>query len=255
MKQPSKPDQSFDSIADKFDHNIYGSTKGRLRHELLVHYLHQCLDFDSRPLRVLDAGGGTGVMTRELLASGCHVTLNDISADALSRARQKLPENAPVTLVEGEIQSLPAKPEYDLVVCHAVLEWLQSPLTVLPKLYNLIKPGGRLSLSFFNRDAHRFGNLLYGNFDYVKGGMKNKNTVRLNPNQSLVPGEVINSLRESGFLIQHEAGIRCFHDYMKQPDMQITHYDALKAMELEYGCQPPYKWLGKYFHIIAQKPV
>ena len=41
-----KQDQSFDKIADKFEKNIYGSSKGQLRHELLVHHLKASLDIE-----------------------------------------------------------------------------------------------------------------------------------------------------------------------------------------------------------------
>ena len=43
----NKQDQSFDKFADKFEKNIYGSTKGQLRHELLVHYLNQSCTLDT----------------------------------------------------------------------------------------------------------------------------------------------------------------------------------------------------------------
>ena len=71
----NKQDQSFDKFADKFEKNIYGSTKGRLRHELLVHHLHQSIRLDSESIDVLDAGGGTGVMTEVMLNLGHRVKL------------------------------------------------------------------------------------------------------------------------------------------------------------------------------------
>ena len=34
---------------------------------------------------------------------------------------------------------------------------------------------------------------------------------------------------------------------------QTLHYTALVTAEKEYSTQPPYKWLGKYFHVVLQK--
>ncbi len=34
-------------------------------------------------------------------------------------------------------------------------------------MYKNMKPGARLSLSFFNQDANLFANAIYGNFDYI----------------------------------------------------------------------------------------
>ncbi|MFT4993130.1 MAG: S-adenosylmethionine-dependent methyltransferase [Paraglaciecola sp.] len=254
MNQHDKPDQSFDTLANKFESNIYGSTKGRLRHELLLHYLQTRVPLDEKRYSVLDVGGGTGVMSRALVDLGHTVTLSDISSEVLAIARPKFAENEAIQFVLGDIMSLANEQQYDLLVCHAVLEWLQAPLTVIDKLLALVKPGGYLSLSFFNKDAQRFGNLLYGNFDYVAGGMRVKNQVRLSPNNALEPQIVLNKLSTLPAEIIHQAGIRCIHDYLKQPDMQQSHYQQLKQMEITYSSQHPYLWLGKYFHIILRKP-
>jgi S-adenosylmethionine-dependent methyltransferase len=255
MNQHDKPDQNFDTIANKFETNIYGSTKGQLRHELLLHYLQTHLPLDEKKYSVLDVGGGTGVMSRALVDLGHSVTLSDISSEVLHIARQKFSEDDDdIQFVQGDILSLANKQQYELLVCHAVLEWLQAPLTMLDKLLALVKPEGYLSLSFFNKDAQRFGNLLYGNFDYVAGGMRVKNQVRLSPNNALEPQVVLDKLSTLPADIIHQAGIRCIHDYLKQPDMQQSHYQQLKQMEITYGSQQPYMWLGKYFHIILRKP-
>jgi S-adenosylmethionine-dependent methyltransferase len=252
MPKNPKPDQSFDSIAKKFDSNIYGSTKGKLRHQLLVYHLTKHIDFKNKTLKVLDAGGGTGVMTETLLQYDCNITLNDISAETLALAKQRLPKDASVKYSLQSVQDLPEGECYDVIICHAVLEWLSSPLEVIDQLLTKLNPKGYLSLSFFNRDAHIFGNLLYGNFDYVKAGMKRKNTVRLNPNNSLKPSTVLDYLSEFPIKVIHQAGIRCFHDYLKQPDMQTSHYQQLFEMEKRYSDQSPFMWLGKYFHVIVQ---
>lgn len=249
----NKQDQSFDKFADKFEKNIYGSTKGRLRHELLVHHLHDCISLETLPIEVLDAGGGTGVMSEMMLNLGHKVTLSDISSDVLSLAKKKLGENINLDIQHIDILSLSNQKQYDLVICHAVLEWLQHPLEVIRKLVDLVKPGGHLSLSFFNHDAQLFGNMLYGNFDYVEQGMTSKNIVRLSPKNPQKPKVIISQLESLPVKVIKQAGIRCFHDYLKQPEKQTSEYEQLKHLEIQYGSTEPYLWLGKYFLIIAQK--
>ena len=246
-------DQSFDKFADKFEKNIYGSTKGQLRHELLVHYLHDCIPLNTQPLEVLDAGGGTGVMSQVMLNLNHKVTLSDISSEVLSLAKGKLGENINLDVQNKAILSLSTNKQYDLVVCHAVLEWLQNPFEVISKLVDLVKPGGYLSLSFFNYDAQLFGNMLYGNFDYVEQGMTTKNIVRLSPNNPQKPKIILSQLKNLPVQIIKKAGIRCFHDYLKQTEKQTSEYDQLKQLEIKYGSTEPYLWLGKYFLVIAQK--
>ena len=252
-------DQNFDKFADKFEKNIYGSTKGRLRHELIVHHLHDCLPHiripmqKDLPLQILDAGGGTGVMTEVMLNLGHEVTLSDISSETLSLAKNKLGKHPNLYIQNMDILSLSNKKQYDLVVCHAVLEWLQHPFEVIRKLVDLIKPGGYLSLSFFNHDAQLFGNMLYGNFDYVEQGMMSKNIVRLSPKNPQKPKVILSQLETLPVEVIKQAGIRCFHDYLKQPEKQTSEYEQLKQLEIQYGSTEPYLWLGKYFLIIAQK--
>lgn len=252
MSENNKPDQSFNAIANKFETNIYGSTKGQLRHQLLWHYLQTVLPDAAANVTVLDAGGGTGEMTRPLLEKGFRVTLNDISEDVLAIAQEKLSGFKDLSFDCGSVQDI-RHLQFDIIICHAVLEWLQKPLDAIAHLISLLPSGGILSLSFFNQDAHRFGNLLYGNFDYVKKGLKQRNTVRLNPNNAQAPGDVLSFLASQPVDVIHEAGIRCFHDYLKDPSMQSSRYDELFEMELKYGTQHPYKWLGKYFHVMVRR--
>lgn len=43
--------------------------------------------------------------------------------------------------------------KFDLILCHAVLEWLDDPKSAVRDLARLVKPGCRMSLMFFNRFA------------------------------------------------------------------------------------------------------
>ncbi len=248
-----KPDQSFDSIAEKFQKNIYGKSKGRLRHELLLHYLTQRLPLKSQALSILDAGGGTGMMSKEMLSLGHQVLLNDLSEDALQIAREALKGFEQVEYWPGKIQDLAVSQPFDLVICHAVLEWLNRPLEILDTLVQLTSVGGYISLSFFNRHAQKFGNVLYGNFDYVEEDLPRRRHVRMNPHQALEPEKVIEAIGKQPLEIVHQAGIRCFHDYLRHREQQETHYDQIKRIEIELGTQEPYLWFGKYFHLICRR--
>jgi S-adenosylmethionine-dependent methyltransferase len=218
-----------------------------------VHHLHDYISLDGKSLDVLDAGGGTGVMSEVMLDFGHRVTLTDISSEVLSIAKNKLGENPQLDIQHIDILSLSTEKKYDLVVCHAVLEWLQDPFAVLGKLVDLVKPGGHLSLTFFNHDAQLFGNMLYGNFDYVQQGMTSKNIVRLSPKNPQKPQVILSQLNTLPVKVIKQAGIRCFHDYLKQPEKQINEYEQLKQLEIKYGSTEPYLWLGKYFLVIIQK--
>ena len=243
-------DQNFDSIAQKFQQNIYGTTKGRLRHEVLTHFIDKLIPLKAG-MHILDAGGGTGELIDNIYEPERQITLNDISADALEIAKQRLPDN--VTIHQGELQDIVGTQSWDVIFCHAVLEWLVNPLDVLPLLVNNLKSGGYLSLSFFNQDAKLFSNAIYGNFEYIDNGLKVRNTVRLNPKNPQKPAEVLNALEALDVDVLHTAGVRCFHDYVLNKAIYSERYEDLRRVEIEYATQEPFKWLGRYFHIILRK--
>ncbi|GGF56630.1 methyltransferase [Alteromonas lipolytica] len=243
-------DQSFNGLAHKFNRNIYGTTKGQLRHTLLCEVLSESLS-GLPPQRIIELGGGTGVMSAFLAAQGHHLTLTDISEEILALAREQL--DSAIDIRQADLFSVNELGDFDVVVCHAVLEWLAHPFDALAHLGTQMAPGAKLSLTFFNRDAALFSNAIYGNFDYIARGMKVKNQVRLNPQQPLSPKVVIDRLEQLGFSIKSMRGIRCFHDYLRDKDMAASHYEELLALERQYCTQEPYLWLGKYFHLWLEK--
>ena len=249
---------NFDGIANKFDKNIYGTSKGQLRHRLLLEYLSDYLDGEDS-LNVLDAGGGTGMMSRDFALRDHQVTLIDSSSDVLDIAKERLAQFDNCTILQSGIldieSALEKQSEFDLVLCHAVLEWLPNPFEVIQFIIDkLLKPNGVLSLSFFNYDAMLLNNVLYGNFAYVKSGLKVRNTVRLNPHNPQKPEEVIQFIiQNTNAAVIHHAGIRCFHDYMLDKSKIENEFEALYEMERTYGCKAPYKWIGKYCHFLVRK--
>ncbi len=243
-------DRIFDGIADKFSHNIYGTTKGRLRHTLLCDVL---TPYVSNPSRVIELGGGTGVMSAYLAELGHDVVLTDASQDVLDQARALLKPFKNVTIRQQYLQEVDDLEDFDVVLCHAVLEWLDNPLEAIQLLHKQMKKEAILSLSFFNQDANLFANAIYGNFDYIAKGMKAKKQVRLNPKQPISAMKVVEYCLSLGFTIHESAGIRCFHDYLRDVSHQESKYEDLLALERQYHKKEPYKWLGKYFQLILEK--
>jgi len=95
---------------------------------------------------VLDAGCGSGNLTRRLLNRGYRVDAVDSSPGMLQRATAKCPEAAPRT--QNLDQSLPC-PEgtYAGITCSNVLYSLPNPSKTLLDFHRVLKPGGRLMLS------------------------------------------------------------------------------------------------------------
>lgn len=262
MRKSVLTDHNFDPIADKFVKNIYGSEKGQIRKEVVWRELEHCLQLINKPkLRVLDAGGGFGYFSQKLAAMGHEVVLCDISENLLSVAKQQLAgqkHQANVQIVHCAIQELPkyVEGQFDLILNHAVLEWLVDPELVLKQLANWLKEDGLLSLMFYNKEAQRFFNLVSGNFDFVKKGMPRKKVVRLSPTNPILEGQVVSWLAELNMQVIQKVGVRVISDYLKPNEVlaaQSDSFEQLLEMEKKYSKIEPYASLGRYIHLIAKK--
>ncbi|HAT40742.1 MAG TPA: SAM-dependent methyltransferase [Rheinheimera sp.] len=250
-------DRNFDSIAHKFQQNIYATTKGRLREKVLQRDLSE-LPLLQAPTRILDVGAGQGQLALWLAAQGHQVHLTDVSAEMLAMAQQAATEqglaartqftHAPMQQLLGAVEPSP------LVLCHAVLEWLASPQTAIADLWQLTAPGGWLSLMFYNVDAKRFSNIVYGNFNYVLRDLAYKKKVHLSPQNPLDPAQVVLWCQQQGFVLHSKTGVRCFHDYLRDRSEQESEFDKLLEVELRFNRQEPYASLGRYQHLLLQKP-
>ncbi|WP_333608230.1 methyltransferase domain-containing protein [Arsukibacterium sp.] len=251
----NKSDRNFDSIAAKFQRNIYQSSKGQLRQAVLMRDLNG-LALLSAPCHILDVGGGQGQIALQLAERGHQLLLTDISADMLALAEQQVQARqlmAQVSLAQLSLQQLALRPErYALVLCHAVLEWLADPAEAIVQLRSLLLPGGVLSLMFYNVHAKRFSNILYGNFDYVQAGLQVKKTVSLSPQNPILPEQVEQWCSQNGLAILSKTGVRCFHDYLRDRRLQQSHYPQLLELEMAYNQQEPYLLLGRYQHWLLQ---
>ena len=166
-------DRNFDDIAEKFARNIYGTTKGKIRQAVVWQDLTGLLaQLPQRPLRILDAGGGEGHMACQLAELGHQVLLCDLSGEMIQRAAQ-LAEQKGVSqnmqFVQSSAQDIAQHLEQpvDLILFHAVLEWIAEPEAALQALYDCLTPGGALSLMFFNANGLLMRNVVLGNFQLV----------------------------------------------------------------------------------------
>ena len=154
-------DRNFDDISAHFEKKIYGGLKGEIRLAVLRHdifgWVKSWQQTQTRPLRVLDVGAGLAQISIELAKDGHDVTINDISANMLEIAKQNAGEAAQnITWHTCPYQQLDDKltGKYDLILCHAVLEWLAEPKLIMDFFDRwLVDDGaekGVLSLCFYN---------------------------------------------------------------------------------------------------------
>ena len=94
----------------------------------------------------------------------------------------------------------------DLILFHAVLEWVSEPQRVLKALWDLLAPGGALSLMFYNANGLLMHNMVAGNFAYVQQGMPKRKKRTLSPDFPRNPDEVYHWLEQIGWTITGKTG-------------------------------------------------
>lgn len=250
---PVGQDRIFDGLADKFANSLYATARGQIRLAVLDQVLSRSLPQDGAP--ALDVGGGLGQMSVWLAERGHRVTLAEPSAEMLARARAEFGE-LPIRALQAPIQALPelAPGPWPLVVCHAVLEWLAQPRLAVATLKSLLAPGGRLSLMVFNRDALRFSNVVKGNLDKALedrlSGTGQRQ--RLTPISPLTHADIERWCREEGLVIESVAGIRIFHDYLRERAPSEERLETIIELEKRYCQVEPHWRLGRYLHYMIR---
>lgn len=73
----------------------------------------------------------------------------------------------------------------DLILFHAVMEWLVDPISALSGLLEQIKPGGVISVMFYNYHGLLFKNLICGNLTHIEEGMPHRKRFKLQPQKGI----------------------------------------------------------------------
>jgi S-adenosylmethionine-dependent methyltransferase len=253
-------DRNFDELAGRFQRNIYASLKGQIRLGVVERDFQEFLpeqDSDTC-LRVLDAGGGQGQMARQIARRGHKVVLCDISTKMLELARESLAKEDLLHAVElrhASIQEVvgAGAEQFDVVTCHAVLEWLAEPQQVLELLSNAVKPGGVLSILYYNLNGLIYKNLLRTNFKKVRKQAWRGYRGSLTPTTPLRPEQVDEWLAALSVARQCESGIRVFYDYIFNQEDRVRDPEGILEMELQHSREMAYKHLGRYIHVLCRK--
>lgn len=253
---PKHNDRNFDDIAKRFQRTIYNHPKGRLRLAALRQDFSD-LELQLAGKTVLDVGGGQGQFSLELAQQGARIHLCDISTEMLSVAQEQFAaKQLPLAVQHCALQDIDQhwpQQQFDFVLNHAVLEWLEDPLAALPILTNKVKVGGYLSLMFYNKHGHVWRQLMNG-----RTHASNSSNPRLRaegnaPQHPLDPDEIEQALANLGFKVLRWRGIRCVYDHMHQKIRDRIGEDNFTAADLKFGLKEPYRRMGRYVHFLARK--
>jgi S-adenosylmethionine-dependent methyltransferase len=216
------------------------------------------------PLRVVDAGGGTGGFAVPLAAAGHHVTVVDPNPDAMATLRRRYAEHvrglgtdgaAPgsVDAVQGDLDGLlevvPAG-RADLVVCHNVLEVVDDPAAALAAIRAALRPGGLTSLLVAGRGGAVLGRALAGRFGDALALLDRKS----NPVGYSV-GELHAELAAAGLAVVATHAVRVFSDLVPGVVLDGDPEATATLLELEraVASRPDFLAIAGQLHVFGRR--
>lgn len=252
-------DQNFDNLSSRFRKNIYDSAKGQIRLEILWRDIVEAIpEVEQGGLSILDVGAGQGNFALQLAQKNNVLTLTDLSSEMLNDARTLFSENNlddHVDFIHSSAQDLSQQldTQYDIVLFHAVLEWLVEPKETLKQLIKFIKPEGYLSVMFYSRTGLIYQNLTRGNFDYILNDKLSGEGKSLTPINPQDPDDVYKWLMDFELDVILKSGVRVFYDGMSRERRKQVSMEDLLELEKQFSRKEPYCSLARYIHVLCKK--
>ena len=213
--------RNFDDLLERLSERVHAGPKGRLRLTASLRQLDTTVpSLKNAELNILDVGAGLGQVALAFAARGHSVTALDISrrmVDHIAATAQT--EGLSLRCLHGSLQSRHAELSgegrgYDVVCCHAALEWMRDPESCVALLRDLVVPGGALSLLFYNHAALVHRNLLRGNFNRARSPVRAGTEGGLTPSHPFDLQTVSDWLDAAGFERKTWFGVRAILDFL-----------------------------------------
>ncbi|WP_405135518.1 methyltransferase domain-containing protein [Nocardia sp. NBC_01388] len=215
-------------------------------------------------LRVLDLGGGDGGDALRLAARGHHVTVVDFAPAMLAAAAERaaaLGLGDLIACVQADATALPAEiasAQFDAVICHNVLQYVEDVRGLLAGALATLTPGGVLSVMAINRHSEALRIAVREADPTAARAALTTDRARTqmfgSPVNLHTAEEITGVLTDLGCRDLAHYGIRTFCDYMADDRKQDPEFFAeLEHLELATTALPPYIHLARLFQLIACK--
>ncbi|MGH3124683.1 MAG: methyltransferase domain-containing protein, partial [Streptosporangiaceae bacterium] len=205
---------------------------------------------------------------------GHTVTVIDPSPDSLAAAQRRAAEmTVQLRAVQGDVGDLAAvigEQGADLVLCHSVLEYVDSPAAAMTTVASVLRPGGAVSVLATSAVAAVIHRALAGRFDEARrllaaaggaaggtgggtGGMADGQP-EAGPRRFTL-AEVTGLIEGAGLRPGAAHGIRVFTDLVPGSfaDVDPGAADALLALEQAASTHPAFHDFAAQFHVLGYR--
>jgi SAM-dependent methyltransferase len=208
-------------------------------------------------LDIVDVGGGTGGLAVPFAALGHNVTVVDPSPDALAAAQRRAAEaGARLIAVQGEAASLDSvvgTKAADLVICHNVLEYVDSPADAMTAIAAVLRPSATVSVLASNAVAAVLHQALAGRFAEARQLLGADGRAGAPRRFTLI--ELTALLEGAGLRPGQAHGLRIFSGLVPGAllDGDAGTADALRALEEAAAVTPPLRDIAAQLHVLGHR--
>jgi len=207
---------------------------------------------DTRPLDVVDVGGGTGGVATALAAKGHQVTVVDPSPDALASLERRAAEAGQSGRIRGvqgdaaDLAQVVGTHRADVVVCHRVLEVVDSPAEALAAMADVLRPGGVLSLLVSQRHALVLTQALAGQIALARRTWADQ--ARFDEQH------IVQLVEQARFTVLARHGVGAIADHVPESLIEADPQNSaeLLALEIAISQDPAFRALAPQLHVFAQ---
>lgn len=208
----------------------------------------------AQTMTVIDLGGGTGGMATTLAASGYRVTVVDPSPDALASLERRTAEARLTGRIvglqgdAGDLEDLVGPAAADLVICHRVLEVVDSPSETLAAVARILRPEGALSLAVTQRRSQVLTHALAGHFVAARRTYQDRSLLDFD--------QVIGLVRSAGLRAVTSHGLGAIADHVPEALVEAdpNGWAELGALDRAVSQDPAFRALAPVLHVFAVGP-
>lgn len=238
--------------------------EGRLRVDLAFANLQEFLPQARHSLRALDLGCGTGAIAVRLARLGLHVTLLDSSVPMLDKAKRAAQEAGVTERIAvqhgdvSQVEKLFGVGDFDLVLCHNVLEFVDDPWTVLRSAARALRESsGIISVLARNQQGEVLkAALVNGDLAATEHNLSAEwaNESLYGSKVRLFTAEGLRTMVTAASLaVIAERGVRAISDYLPPRISRENEYERIFELECQLGRRPGFAAIARYTQCLARR--